>query len=134
MTIQEAINGFEMDNALLAGSGETGVIERNTLAIDALRKAAADNWIPVSERLPEDFEEVNITWVNRNPPPYYKDIKDEPFTATGVHFHGKWYWWDASIVDELKEYGDLIMCLPIDAGIEITAWQPLPESYRGGEQ
>ena len=24
-------------------------------------------WIPVSERTPEDLEEVNVTWVNHNP-------------------------------------------------------------------
>lgn len=37
MTIDEAIKGFEIDNALLADSNETATIERNELAIKALR-------------------------------------------------------------------------------------------------
>lgn len=36
-------------------------------------------WIPCSEMLPEDLEAVIITWVNREPIFYYKDIKDKPF-------------------------------------------------------
>ena len=29
--------------------------------------AAGPKWIPVSERPPEDLEEVNVTWINHNP-------------------------------------------------------------------
>jgi len=39
MTNEEAINGFEIDNALL-GNSEQGTIERNNLAIIALREQA----------------------------------------------------------------------------------------------
>lgn len=38
--IEQAIAGFETDNALLAGSREVGTIERNKLAIAALREQA----------------------------------------------------------------------------------------------
>lgn len=86
-------------------------------------------WIPVSERLPEDLEPVNITWVNHNPESYYADIKDKPFTATGVYFNGQWYWWSTLCTDILAEYSHNYYDI-IDDDIEITAWTPLPESYK----
>lgn len=89
----------------------------------------ADRWIPVSERLPDDLEPVNITWINHEPAPYYKEIKDKPFTATGVYFNGQWYWWSTTCEDILAafshNYDDII-----DKDIEITAWKPLPEEYK----
>ena len=86
-------------------------------------------WIPVSERLPEDLEPVNITWVNHNPESYYADIKDKPFTATGVYFNGQWYWWSTLCTDILAEYSHNYDDI-IDDDIEITAWMPLPEPYK----
>ena len=86
----------------------------------------ADRWIPVSERTPDDLEPVNITWINHEPEPYYKEIKDKPFTATGIYFNGQWYWWSTFCADILAEYsfnyGDII-----DRSIEVTHWKPLPE-------
>ena len=97
------------------------------LAINVLE---ADRWIPVSERLPNDLEPVNITWINHEPSPYYKEIKDKPFTATGVYFNGQWYWWSTTCEDILAafshNYDDII-----DKDIEVTAWKPLPEEYKG---
>ena len=51
------------------------------MAITALQNQQV--WIPVSERLPEDYVPVNITWVNHNPDPYYASIKDT--------VHSNWY-------------------------------------------
>ena len=86
-------------------------------------------WIPVSERLPEDFSEVNVTWVNHNPEPYYEFIKDKPFTATAVYYKGEWYWYSATCVDYLGEYGRCDWN-KVDKAIEIVAWMPLPEPYK----
>ena len=90
-------------------------------------------WIPCSERMPEDNVPVNITWVNHKPEEYYAAIKDKPFTATGVYFKGKWYWYSATIEDCLAEYGraewDEIEEETADC-IEIVAWQYLPEPYK----
>ena len=103
--------------------------EAKQMAIKVLEQTT---WIPVSERLPKELEPVNITWVNHEPEPYYHDIKDKPFTATGVYFNGQWYWWSAFCTDILADfshnYDDII-----DDNIEITAWTPLPEPYKEGE-
>ena len=92
-------------------------------------ESAEMRWIPVSERLPDDLQEVNVTWVNRNPERYYSDIKGKPFTATAVFYGGCWYWYTAQVTDYLGEYGESDTEL-IDSGIEIIAWIPLPEPYR----
>ena len=86
------------------------------------------HWIPVSERLPNDLEPVNISWVNHNPEGYYADIKDKPFTATAVYFNGQWYWWSTLCIDILAEYSHNYDDV-IDDAIEIIAWQPLPQPY-----
>lgn len=116
--------------------GQTGVDhcceDALQMAITALQNQTV--WIPVSERLPEDYVPVNITWVNHNPDPYYADIKDVPFTATGICYKGKWYWYSAVCEDYLKEYGERYETDAVDADIEVTAWMPLPEPYRESEE
>lgn len=92
--------------------------------------AGRTEWIPVSERLPENLEPVNITWVNHDPEPYYNDIKDKPFTATGVYYRGQWYWYSSTCADYLGEYGRNEWD-KVDDAIEIVAWMPLPEAYKG---
>ena len=88
-----------------------------------------DRWIPVSERTPDDLEPVNITWINHEPEPYYKEIKGKPFTATGVYFNGQWYWWSTLCTDTLAEYSNNFDDV-IDTAIEVIAWRPLPEPYK----
>ena len=86
-------------------------------------------WIPVSERLPEDLEPVNITWVNHEPEPYYHDIKDRNFVATGIYYRGQWYWYSTTCADYLGEYGSNEID-KVDDAVEIIAWMPLPEPYK----
>ena len=99
--------------------------------IKSLPSAEAD-WIPCSERLPDELAAVNITWVNHNPPPYYKYTKDVPLVDAAVYYKGAWYWWDATVIDLLGEYdGAYIHGIePIDKDIEVVAWMPLPKPYR----
>ena len=98
-------------------------------AINALPSADAvhGEWIPCSDRLPSEDEIVNITWVNHNPPPYYTDIAEKPFVASGLRYRGKWYWY-SSVCQDLHQDFDII-----DKDIEVIAWQPLPTPYKGGD-
>lgn len=47
-----------------------------------------------------------------------------------VDYNSKWYWWNPIICDLLAEYG-ICDSEIIDKDIEIIAWMPLPESYKG---
>lgn len=110
---------------------EEGFIGSLKTLIDAQPTIDAEpQWIPCSERPPENMKPVNITWVNRDPVSYYTHIKDKPFTATGIYFKGKWYWYSAICEDILEEYEENDIDV-VDDSIEITAWRPLPEPYEG---
>lgn len=89
--------------------------------------AVQGEWIPCSENLPSDDEIVNITWVNHNPPPYYADIAEKHFVASGLRYRDKWYWY-SSVCQDLHQDFDLI-----DKDIEVIAWQTLPTPYKGGD-
>ena len=100
--------------------------EAFNLAISALEN---DRWIPVTERLPETTDPVNVTWANNDPVSYYEDIRGKRFTATACYHKGKWWWYSAVCQDLLDEYGKSCMDDEIDEAIEILAWKPLPEPY-----
>lgn len=105
-----------------------GVAFRQIEILGMIEAQSTVEWIPCSKRLPEDYHAVNVTWVNRNPEPYYMHIKDKPFTATACYHNRKWYWYSSVIEDLIAEHdGDPLA--EIDDGIEIIAWMPLPEVY-----
>ena len=99
------------------------------VAIDIAIEALQDDWIPVSERLPDDLAEVNVTWVNHDPEPYYDFVKDKPASASAVFYKGKWFWYSSVCADILAEYGKNDTD-EVDNAIEILAWMPLPKPYR----
>ena len=99
-------------------------------AFDEYVESNEPHWIPVTERLPENNDPVNVTWVNHNPEVYYMDIKDKPFTATAHYHRGHWYWYSSVTQDYLDEYGEWTPDL-VNKDVEIIAWMPLPEPYKG---
>ena len=103
------------------------------IAISALEKQERERWIPVTERLPETTDPVNVTWANNDPVSYYEDIRGKRFTATACYHRGKWWWYSAVCQDLLDEYGKSCMDDEIDEAIEILAWRPLPEPYTEDE-
>lgn len=132
LTIDEAIERYTRNAEYERTHGNLqGCLNFRQLAewLTELKKLREQTrWIPVSERLPEELEPVNITWINHNPESYYADNKDKPFTATGVYFNGQWYWWSTLCTDILAEYSHNYDDI-INDDIEITAWMPLPEPY-----
>lgn len=89
-------------------------------------------WIPTSEKLPDELAEVNITWENTEPEPYYEFVKGHHATGTAVYFRGKWYWYSAVCVDYLREYG-VSPNDEMDDAIKVLAWMPLPKAWEGEE-
>jgi hypothetical protein len=87
-------------------------------------------WISASVRLPKELEPVNVVWVNHNPAPYYRYMKDVPQKATAVYYRGAWYWWSCVCEDLLVECG-ANETDQVDDDVEITHWQPLPELPKG---
>lgn len=125
----EYYNGFSGKEACIEA-----IEDACRLVIEALEKQATtqatSEWIPVSERLPDDLVAVNVTWINRCPQNYYMHIKDKPFTDTAVLYRGEWYWWDNTIIDYLSEYGAYVF-ETVDKSTDILAWMPLPEPWKG---
>ena len=124
--LEHCDGGLDRDSLDIAIDGALQTVAMHVDNMDAL------GWIPVTERLPEDFAEVLVTWKNTNPASYYKKIKDVPFANPAVFYEGSWYWWSDNVTALLKEFGRRIM--PIDADIEVTAWMRLPEPWKGEEE
>lgn len=117
---------FSLSDMISNIEGEPTVKLRVTATLE-------QKWIPVSKKLPETTDPVNVTWINRNSEPYYESIKNKPFTGTAHYYEGKW-WWDSPVCqDYLNEYGRS-PCDEIHPDIEITAWQSLPEPYKAQEE
>lgn len=89
------------------------------------------DWIPVSKGLPKTTDPVNVTWTNNSPEPYYADIKGKRFTACAHYHKGKWWWYSSVCQDLLDEYGESCLDDEVDKEIEIIAWKPIGEPYKG---
>lgn len=102
----------------------------------------SDGWIPVEERLPEPYKLVEVTvhcsewisdydsvWVPENE----KIHHDEEYLARMGYMDkdGDWIFYDQDGCEFYceKEFGSD----KIDVYNVVTAWQPLPEPYKGGE-
>lgn len=80
-------------------------------------------WIPCSERLPEEKDAgIILKKLGKNKRSDYViatvDVKGERMTVTACTYDGVWYW---NMKYAFPEY-------------EIVAWMPIPEPYRGGDE
>ena len=89
-------------------------------------------WIPCSEKLPEDIRPVLVTWKNNDPASYYQYIVGKHFIGTAHYHRGKWYWYSSVTEDLLAEYGKC-ETEEFDEAIEAVAWMPLPEPWKGAD-
>lgn len=127
-------------------SEHENLVEENRTMADLLFKAAdtiemlsekvrADRpqeWIPCSERLPEDIRPVIVTWKNTDPKSYYQYIVGKHFIGTAHYHRGKWYWYSSVTEDLLAEYGKCDS-EEFDEAIEVVAWMPLPQPWKGAD-
>ena len=88
------------------------------MAISALEKQEQDRWIPVTERLPEEYGEYRITWkTSRSEKRLIADAEYEPeneYDAVNREFIGKWL-----LEDDIRYYPN----------VEVIAWKPIEEPY-----
>ena len=96
------------------------------------REPKKGEWIPCSERLPEDIRPVLVTWKNNDPASYYQYIVGKHFIGTAHYYRGKWYWYSSVTEDLLAEYGKC-ETEEFDEAIEAVAWMPLPEPWKGAD-
>ena len=96
------------------------------------REPKKGEWIPCSERLPEDIRPVLVTWKNNDPASYYQYIVGKHFIGTAHYYRGKWYWYSSVTEDLLAEYGKC-ETEEFDEAIEAVAWMPLPEPWEGAD-
>lgn len=99
--------------------GNQKFIDAVKKAISALEKQEQDRWIPVTERLPEEYGEYRITWKTSSDPGkrFIGDAEYEPgleWDDAHDRFFGEWL-----LEDYVKAYPD----------VEVTAWKPIGEPY-----
>ena len=110
-------------------------LKKLIFALDVLRTIAdrpQGEWIPCSERLPEDIRPVLVTWKNTDPASYYQYIVGKHFIGTAHYCKGKWYWYSSVTEDLLAEYGKC-ESEEFDEAIEAVAWMPLPKPWKGAD-
>ena len=94
-------------------------------AIGYKHETSVPQWIPCSERLPEEDGDYWITVDPRYVPPQYKS------TDIILWSNGKWMMADYFVIDgegrKMPEYK------AVEVDIPIIAWMPLPEPYRKGD-
>lgn len=78
---------------------------------DNIPTVAKDNWIPVTQEMPQQEETVQVTYLSSS------EGKPMCNAVAYVGTDGKWHWDDVT--------DSLVM-------VEITAWKPMGEPYRAG--
>ena len=124
-TIQDVIKWLKSKAQNVPMAGARKMFQTAAAALEE------QDWAPVSKGLPETTDPVNVTWTNNNPASYYADIKGKRFIACAHYHRGKWWWYSSVCQDLLDEYGESCMDDEVDGAIEIIAWKPIGEPYKG---
>ena len=119
--LKGCVVSYEVDNKGRPNGNITCDLTQEVLdlAISALKKQEQDRWIPVTERLPEEYGEYRITWETSSDPGkrFIGDAEYEPgYEWDNDHdrFKGEWL---------LEDY------IKIYPNVEVIAWKPIGEPY-----
>lgn len=100
------------------GSGHCGISCDDVKAIEQLPSAQpVMKWIPVTERLPEEKQDVLLAFRHNMVVGFWEDILNDGSQAWYANSGNAWFTGTESVDDD---------------GIPI-AWMPLPEPWRGEE-
>ena len=91
-------------------------------ALSRVPSTSISQWIPCSERLPEEDGDYWVTVDPRHVPPRYKS------TDVITWHNGKWMMADYFVIDGEGQKKPKYIEVPVN--IPIIAWMPLPEPYR----
>ena len=117
MTREEAVGVIErlpVMSYMKKNEKQTIITTALDMAIEALQEPER-KWIPVSERLPDNYKEVLVQWemINR--------VQNTVIVYTSV-----------GLIDEHGEWVNSDVMRLFNG--RIIAWQPLPEPYKAGEE
>lgn len=141
--VKEIEKKFVVGHEVLFALGATGMAtEIEEIIHSHMDEVENGGWISVSERLPEPYKLVEVTvhcsewisdydsaWVPENEKIHYDE---EYLSGTGYADEGgDWLFYDKDGCEIYcdKEFGTD----KTDVYNVVTAWQPLPEPYKGGE-
>lgn len=141
--IKEIEKKFVVGHEVLFALGATGMAtEIEEIIHSHMDEVGNDGWIPVSERLPEPFKLVEVTvhcseWISDYDSVWVSEDEkihhDEEYLVRMGYIDkdGDWIFYDQDGCEFYceKEFGSD----KIDVYNVVTAWQPLPEPYKGGE-
>lgn len=106
MTLEEAIYHTETRKKMVQSTCFSCWSEDAEMGLQALYFMKKMQWIPVSERLPEDNRTVLVTW-------------QDGFYPVHAAFYENRMWYICDTPDDPAQYNN-----------SVTAWMPLPEPYR----
>ena len=130
---------FDISPAMICEQIKTGNLKNWCVVMQTHMKMAmvqlpcwAEQWVPCSERLPEEAYPVIVTWTNEDPASYYQYILGKHYVGVAHYKNGKWFWYSSTTEDVLREYGRCDY-EEFDEAIKTIAWMPLPEPYEPEE-
>ena len=118
MTGEEAIRCLSVHSST-NGSGlctDEQHYEAKQMGIEAIEQT---RWIPISERLPEEYGEYLITWTTSQIKRPFIGISEGEVTSEYDYEHNR-FKFEWLLEDYIKNYPD----------VKVIAWMPLPEPYK----